>query len=205
LATEDDTPLADEGLYHDVLFERLDFSRQAAVNCSFEQVAFRDVSLAGSELGDLRLTDVVFERCDFAGAVWTDASLLRVRFVGCRLSAFAINRSALVDVVVTGSRGDCCSLFESEGRRWLFEDSQLAELDCRGLRLEHARFDGCDLTRAQWGHARLDDVAFVRCDLAGLGGVGGLGGSSVDTSTLLTMAPAIARHLGMSVVDEPTG
>ncbi|HSS12121.1 MAG TPA: pentapeptide repeat-containing protein [Acidimicrobiales bacterium] len=192
--------LRDESSYSDVLLESADLTDEVARDCTLDQVRFRNVSLVATGLnGRTTLTDVLFEGSDLAGAVWNDVSLLRVRFVDCRLSGFSINTSRLVDVDVSGCVGECPSFFESEGRRWLVKASQLPELDCRGLRLSNARFEQCELTKSDWGHAKLEQVSFVACQLEGLGGADGLSRATVDTATLLSVAPALARHLGMTV------
>jgi hypothetical protein len=65
--------------------------------------------------------------------------------------------------------------------------------------LTDARFERCELPKSQWGHAKLQDVAFVGCQLDGLAGADGLSQAAVDTTTLLSVAPALAQHLGMTV------
>jgi uncharacterized protein YjbI with pentapeptide repeats len=194
--------LAHDSAYSQSRFDGADLANQVANGGTFDQVVFRNVSLVATRLVETRFTDVVFERCDLAGAVWHDVSFLRVQFVGCRLSAFAVNRASLVDIQMTDCRGECTSVFESEGRRWVIDDSDLPEFDSRGLRLTDARFDRCRLAKSQWGHAKLDRVAFARSDLNEVGGIAGLSRARVDTATLLTVATAIARHIGMSVTDE---
>jgi uncharacterized protein YjbI with pentapeptide repeats len=194
--------LDDDSSYSQLRFDGLDLANQAARGGDFDQVEFRNVSLVATSLVETRLADVVFERCDLAGAVWHHVSFLRVQFVGCRLSAFSLNRASLVDVRMTDCRGECSSVFESEGRRWLIEQSDLPEFDARGLRLTDGRLDRCRLAKSQWGRARLDRVAFKRSDLSDAGGVAGLTRAQVDTATLVTVAPALARHMGMAVTDE---
>jgi hypothetical protein len=147
-----------------------DVSHSVARGWEVDQVRLRHVSLAAIKLEAPRFTDVVFDTCDLAGAIWTEASLIRVAFVDCRLSGFALNRSTIVDLAMRGCRGECPSVFESEGRRWLAEESQLLEMDCRGLRLADGRFDRCQLAGSQWGHAKLERVSFVRSDLRDVGG-----------------------------------
>jgi uncharacterized protein YjbI with pentapeptide repeats len=111
--------LRDEAFYSEVLIEGTDLTDQVARDCSLDQVQFRGVSLVATRLtGRTLLTDVVFERCDLAGAIWNDVSLSQVRFVDCRLSGFSVNFSRIVDLDVSGCRGECASFFESEGRPW---------------------------------------------------------------------------------------
>jgi uncharacterized protein YjbI with pentapeptide repeats len=199
LAETPQLSIADDFSVSQVLLDGADLANQAARGGDFDQVVFRNVSFAGSRLVETKLTDVCFEQCDLAGAVWSQVAFLRIRFVGCRLSAFALNRATLVDVEITGCRGDSHSVFEADGRRWLIEDCDLPDFDARGLRLTGGRFDRCRLPRSQWGHAKLDQVAFVQSDLTAVGGTGGLSGTEVDTATLLTLAPALARHVGISM------
>ena len=52
---------------------------------------------------------------------------------------------------------------------------------------------------ADFGAARVSDVALSECVLERLGGGGGLSGATVDVGTLMSMAPGLAHALGITV------
>ena len=84
-----------------------------------------------------------------------------------------------------------------------------------------AHFDSCDLARADWTAARLEDVAFTSCDLSdanfervactqvdlrgarldGVSGAGSLRGAVIAPDQLIGLAAGLADAVGITLVD----
>jgi uncharacterized protein YjbI with pentapeptide repeats len=125
-----------------------------------------------------------------------------VTVVDSRLAAWCVNDSELVDFVVELCSGEAFSPFSSTGKRWRIDGCRLEGLDARGLRLQDSTVVDTRLEGSQWGGAKLDNVAFRRCDLRDAGGAAGLKGASFDTDTLISAASGLAAQLGITVADD---
>jgi uncharacterized protein YjbI with pentapeptide repeats len=159
----------------------------------FEQTRLVAVDVVGSSL-----TDVWFNGCVFAGVPAFTCGLRRVVFRGCKLDSVNFRDAALTDVT--------------------FDDCVLRDVDFGGAKLQRVRFPGCTVSGLDFTKATCKDV-----DLRGArlgerdadGGSGGSGGSGsgiksgfdslsgvrIDTVQLMTLAPLLAHHLGITVSD----
>ena len=102
-----------------------------------------------------------------------------------------------------------------------FVDGKLDSVNFRGGALTDVRFENCLLRDADFSHAALLRVSFAGCTLTGadftkttcgdvdlrgasLGiaaGYDALRGTTIDSVQLVTLAPELANHLGITVED----
>jgi uncharacterized protein YjbI with pentapeptide repeats len=172
-----------------------------AAVCSTE-VVFRDADFTGSVLIDAAFHDTVFENAKLANATLRGGSLTRVLVDGGRLTGLQVAETELRDCVWRGCGADMASFRHAKLERTAFEDCSLREADFMGLRGDWVRFHDCDLRGASFVHAQFTNSEFRRCRMDDIDGVEGLRGTSMELEQMLTLAPALARALGVSLVDE---
>jgi uncharacterized protein YjbI with pentapeptide repeats len=152
-------------------------------------VWFGDSRLVAFDLAESSLTDVWFSGCVFAGVQAFALITRRVTFRDCKLDSVNFRECELTDV--------------------LFEDCVLRDVDFAGAKLNRVRFPGCTLSGTDFSKVSCTDVDLRRARL-GAGGTGDAGiragfdslrGVRVDSLQLLTLAPLLAHHLGITVED----
>jgi ABC-2 type transport system ATP-binding protein len=203
-----------DGDYDRVRFDGVSFDEASASGARFTESAFIGGSLDGGRLRKARFTDAWFEQTrlvavDVAGAVFTDAwfngsvfagvqaftcVLRRVVFRNCKLDSVNFREAALTDVT--------------------FEDCVLRDVDFGGAKLERLKFpgstvSGLDFSKAKCGNVDLRGARLGERDDSGADGSGAgikagfesLSGVRIDTLQLMTLAPFLAHHLGITVKD----
>ena len=105
----------------------------------------------------------------------------RVTFRDCKLDAVNFRGGTLRDVA--------------------FEDCLLRDAEFGGAALRRVRFGGCTLARADFAKATCDEVDLRGAELGISGGYESLRGATIDSVQLVTLAPLLARHLGIIVTD----
>jgi uncharacterized protein YjbI with pentapeptide repeats len=152
-------------------------------------VWFGETRLVGFDLAESSLTDVWFSGCVFAGVQAFALASRRVTFRDCKLDSVNFRECSLVDV--------------------LFEDCVLRDVDFGGAKLNRVRFPGCTLSGADFTKVTCTDVDLRGAKLGGgAAGDGGiragydsLRGARIDSVQLMTLAPLLAHHLGITVED----
>lgn len=195
--------LAHDDFYTEAEFRDLDLSEQKANGVELREVALSNVTLAGSRLDQLKVSDGEFAKCELSNLHGQGIKASRVGIEGSRLTGIVLQEAALDDMVVRGCRVDLSSFAFSRLARVTFEDCLMAEASFLEAELDLVRFHGCDLTRADIRGARLRRCEFRRCDLTELEGVQGLAGAAIDWPGIVAMADVWAAALGISVLRDP--
>ncbi|WP_300607524.1 pentapeptide repeat-containing protein [Trebonia sp.] len=194
----------------------------------YDRVLFNDSAFADAAAGGSRFAESAFTGVTFDGGRARRARLSQVWVSESRFVAFDLAESALVDVWFSGCVLAGVQAFALTARRLTFRDCKLDSVNFRDSSLTDVLFDGCVLRDADFGGARLTRVRFPGCTLRGadftkasctdvdlrgaaLGGAAGeagiragfdaLGGARIDALQLITLAPFLARHLGIIVED----
>jgi uncharacterized protein YjbI with pentapeptide repeats len=193
--------LEDEGHYDGVLFSQVSLAGSNAghsrfVECAFSDVTLDNVALRKSRLSDVWLRDVRLLSADLAGSSWLDATLIgcsgagiqsfdtsfqRVVFSECKLDSWNFRGATLTDVT--------------------FDHCLLRDMDFGGAKLKRVRFPGCTLTRADFSHATMDQTDLRGADLDITAGYESLRGAIMTTPQLISLAPALARQIGIDIKD----
>lgn len=150
---------------------------------------------ASSEIVDLVLSD-----CDVSAVVAQRSRLERAEVTRCRFRAVTWAGGVLRDVVLDQVRAEDLSVRFSTLRRVVLRGCDLPGLDLTEASLERVRFERCTLRGARFDHATMSQVTLTGCDLAGASGATSLAGASMDLDDVLTLAPSLARELGITVV-----
>ena len=148
--------------------------------------AYADLTrYAGAELSGADLTGLELVECELADARADGAHLVSSRLSQCRLervsaAELTAQRSTWHEVTLTGSRIGALSAYDSGWRQVILTSSRISHLDL--------------------GRADLLDVDLRGAVLDVVDDVAGLRGATVGTEQLVSLAPAMAAHLGLRVL-----
>ena len=196
-----DGELEDEGHYDGVLFEGLSLEGANAglarfVECAFSDVTLDDVALRKARLSDVWLRDVRLLSADLSGSSWLDSTFIacsgagiqafdgsfqRVTFAECKLDSWNFRGTTLTDVT--------------------FENCLLRDADFGGATLKRVKFPGCTLTRADFSRVTLDRADLRGAELDITAGYESLRGAIMTTAQLISIAPVLARQIGIDIKD----
>lgn len=199
--TATDGALETEGHYDGLLFGGLSLEAANAdharfVECAFSDVTLDDVTLRKSRLSDVWLRDVRLLSADLAGSTWLDATFVgcsgagiqafdssfqRVGFADCKLDSWNFRGATLTDVT--------------------FDHCLLRDTDFGGATLKRVTFAGCTLTRADFSRATLTKADLRGAELDITAGYESLRGAIMTTAQLISIAPALAQQIGITIKD----
>src|ERR1700691_1945850 len=198
-----------DGDYDRVRFDGVAFDAPSASGARFTESDFVGGSLVEGRLRKARVTDVWFEQTrlvavDVAGAVYTDAW-----FNGCVFAGVQAFTCVLRRVVFRGCKLDSVNFREAALTDVTFDDCVLRDVDFGGAKLKRVKFSGStvsglDLTKANCSNVDLRGARLGErdSDAAGIkAGFESLSGVRIDTLQLMTLAPFLADHLGITVAD----
>ena len=145
-----------------------------------------------SELVDLTLTE-----CDVIGVLADKSRLERVSIANSRLRGSTWAAGVVRGVVLDNVTGTDLSFRFSTLRSVTIRDTHVPGLDFTNVEFEEVRFERCTLHRAVFDHARVKSLRIEECDLVGATGVINLRGASMDVDAALSIAPNLAREVGI--------
>ncbi len=205
------------------------FEGELEVDGDYDRVHFGGSTFADVTAGGSRITESGFTGVTFEGGRMRRARVGDVWFEQTRLVAFDMAESSLTDVWFNGCVFAGVKAFALTTRRVTFRDCKLDSVNLRDCALTDVRFEECALRDVDFGGARLTRVRFPGCTLSGAdltkvsctdvdlrgarlgaGAVGDAGiragydslrGVRIDTVQLVTLAPLLAHHLGITVDD----
>jgi uncharacterized protein YjbI with pentapeptide repeats len=183
------------------------WANTAAGGSRFAECAFTGVTLDGGQLRRCRLSDVWFGDSRFVAFDLAESSFADAWFSGCVLAGVQAFSAGMQRVVFRDCKLDSVNLRESSLREVTFADCMLRDVDFSGARLKKMRFTGSVLTGADFTKVTCTDVDLRGATLGGDGEVGiragyeSMSGMRIDNLQLVTLAPYLARHLGITVDD----
>jgi uncharacterized protein YjbI with pentapeptide repeats len=187
----------------------------------YEAIAFTDLNLADQAAPNVRLLGCALTGCTLTGCALPAASLRDVTIERLRAVGVDLSETSWLNVIVSDGLMTASQLFDAQVERLLFRDCKLDAVNFRGATLVDVRFEGCTLQDPDFGGATLRRVTFQACrlvaadftnarmeqvDLRGseldvARGYDGLRGAIVDSAQVVTLAPALAQQLGITVRD----
>lgn len=134
-------------------FDGLELEGMSTNGTSFDQAIFRSCLFEDVDFSDASLADVRFEACRFISCTMERCWLNRCDFAGCSAPGMSFSKGRLTSVFF----GDCqlgyADFSETKVQGLVAESTSLEESAWRDVRLKAARFDECDLARAD-AHVR---------------------------------------------------
>lgn len=184
---------------------------------------------AAADLSERDLTGLRVDECEFGGVAAHETRLrgvvIRETLVE-RLEAPVLHapRAELRDVVIAGSRLGSVEFIDNRWQSVRFVGCKLGFVNLRGSEIRDVRFTDCDIEELDLGNARAERVAFDGCELRALAvtgatlrdvdlrgldfaamssleGVAGLRGATLDSMQVALLAPSLASHFGIRIID----
>lgn len=190
-----------EGLqFHDLPLEGLVADGVSAFECCFSRCALGDTGLRHSRLVSCVWQEVTATTWDCVDSSWLDVA------VGPgRIGALLAQGSRLMRVTLADLKLDYVNLRGATLDQVRFTECRIAELDLSSADLRDVRMDGCVIGRLVLSGSTCSDVRLEDAELAALDGLGSLAGVTVSELQLLALAPALAAHLGLTVLSTAAG
>lgn len=170
---------------------------------SEEPVELRERTWTGERLGPAEfapnsdLLDLTLTECDIVGVVGQKSRVERVTINNSRLRGVSWAGGVVRDLLLENVTGSDVSLRFSSLRSVTFRDVELPELDFTNVEFEQVHFERCRLHKVVFDHARVKSLRIESCDLSGATGVLDLRGASMDVDDLASLAPSLAREVGI--------
>lgn len=187
--------------------ERVRASGGDYLGVQFDEIGGREMEIVGTSFTQSRAHSVEFVDsrlvdCDLANVAWNKWSLERVELRGCRLTGAVFSEAALNDVVFVDCQIGLASLRFARLSHVRFDNCHLVEADFQASRLLGCIFQRCDMSAVQFSQAEFERSGFRDCQLRGLAGLEFLKGTSLTWSDLMELAPAMAKHLGIGLIED---
>ncbi|MFF2496005.1 pentapeptide repeat-containing protein [Agromyces sp. NPDC058064] len=182
-----------------------------------------------ADLSERDLTGLRVDECELRGVSAHETRLRGAAIRGTsieRLEAPVLHapRAELRDVVISGSRLGSVEFIDNRWQSVRFVGCKLGFVNLRGAEIRDLRFTDCDIEELDLGNARAERVAFDGCevralavtgatlrdvDLRGLDfaamssleGIAGLRGATLDGMQVALLAPSLASHIGIRIID----
>jgi uncharacterized protein YjbI with pentapeptide repeats len=103
------------------------------------------------------------------------------------------------DLTLDGVTGQDVSCRFSTMRVVTLRDCQLPEADFTEVEFDQVLMERCDLRAAKFDHAKVKSLRIAGCNLAGASGAIDLRGASMDLDDVLSLAPSLARDVGITI------
>jgi uncharacterized protein YjbI with pentapeptide repeats len=193
-----------DGEYDLVRFDGGVMDSPVAGGSRFMECAFTGVTLDGGRLRKCRLSDVWFGETRFVATDLAESSVMNVWFAGCVLAGMPWYASEVRRVTLRGCKLDSVNFRDTAFTDVVFEECVLSDVDFGGAKLTRVRFPGCTLARTDFTNVTCSDVDLIGARLENGGikaGWGALRGARIDSLQLMTLAPLLAQHLGIAVVE----
>ncbi len=188
-------PLIELALFSDLELDDVDVG-----NTRFLECAFTDTVIAGGSFRRTRLSELWMRRIrlldlDFGESVWDDLTLLDSSLAALQLYATKMHR-----VIFQGCKLNSLNFRDAELLDVEFVNCRLQEIDFAGATLKKVRFPGCEIESMQLNGATLSSVDLSQAhDVQLTADARSLKGAIINEGQLLTMAPAFADALGITV------
>jgi uncharacterized protein YjbI with pentapeptide repeats len=162
---------------------------------------FTAVTMAGSQLGPLELSDVRFDGTELSNSSWQPVTARRVEFVGCRALGWRLNLTQAHDVYLHDCRLDYAVLTIAKVKGLLvFVDCSFPGAVLTGD-LSTVVFSGCDFDGAEFDATRAVGCDLRTSQLTGARGLLSLRGATLDLAQAMAIGPRLAVEAGLVVLD----
>ena len=171
-----------------------------------EPVELEDRQWHGERLGPAEFApnssfvDLALSECDIIGIVAEKSRLERITVTDSRLRGTSWAGGVVRDVTLDNVTGTDVSFRFSTLRLLTIRDSRIPELDFTNVEFDEVRLERCSLPGAVFDHAKVKSLRIASCDLAGATGVLSLRGASMELDDVLSIAPSLAREIGIEVL-----
>jgi uncharacterized protein YjbI with pentapeptide repeats len=185
--------------YHfaDLILDAIPAGNYRFLECAFTNVTLEGGRMRKTRFSDTWLRDVRLVATDLAETGWLDATLIGCAAAGVQAFGASLRRVSFHDCKLDSVNFRGATLNEVT-----FENCLLRDTDFGSAKLKRTRFPGSRLTGADFTKATLEDVDLRGAELGITAGYESLHGATIDSIQLVTLAPLLAHHLGITVKDD---
>ncbi|WGW12912.1 pentapeptide repeat-containing protein [Saxibacter everestensis] len=176
-------------------FDSQDASDSEFIDCLFEDCSLNAASLRNGRFRDSRLTRVSAAELDCANSHWRN-----IEFSDVRLGAWEWHGARMDRVAVSGGKIDFINLRGAVIGDLTLSDCVIGELDLSGATARRLSLAGCRVERLVVDKATLSGVDLRGAEISVIQGIDSLRGTLISRDQLYDLAPALAAHLGVSVL-----
>lgn len=180
-------------------FIDLDMTKLNEAAVDLDGVLIERVVLSQAQLPRVTAGDIVARQSDFSAASLSDGSINRGEFSNCRMTGVDFSKTQLHDVIFRGCKLDMANFRFGDVRRVKFVDCTLDETDFLGAVLYDVIFEDCDLARTVFDQSKCKNLDLRSSRLGEISGWGSLKGAVIDDEQLVSVAPYLARQLGIVI------
>ncbi len=197
--SDDPLLLKRNAIFERIILRGFEASNKAAQKMKFDETALDRLMLINAALDNIRVLDSEIRGCDFSAAVMTEGYFNRVRFTNCRMAGVDLSRAGLNNVTFVGCRLDMANFRFAKLHNVAFEDCTLIETDFQGGELHEITFENCTIERAIFNQCKILNVDARSSELRDIHGWRSLRGLVIDHTQLASIAPELARDLGLRI------
>lgn len=166
------------------------------LGCRLTGLMIETANLRGVRLADTEWTGCAASTVDAARAVLRD-----VIIEGCRIGALDLTGATIGRLTIRDTKLDHVNLRGADALDISIADSRIGDLDLGQARVTRMRISGGSVESLRVSSARLKDIDVSRTWLARLEGLESVAGLALSQAQVSDLAPSLARHLGIAVLD----
>lgn len=201
-----------DGDYDSVLIDDLSVSDVVLSGSRFVECAVTGVTFDGGTLRKCRMSDVWLGETRLVAVDLAESSLVDTWLSGCVLAGVQVFSALMRRVTFRGCKLDSVNFRDATLVEVTFEECVLREADFGAAKLTRVKFPGTQLAGAEFSNVTCSDVDLRGAALGGddtagsaapgiRSGYDALRGTRIDSLQLMTLAPLLAHHLGITVDD----
>ncbi len=172
-----------------------------AQGVELRECMFSDCQGGECSLPQLRSTGTTMLGSSFATLALRGATVFSGRIEGVRIGALLLDGADVSVHKIVASRIDVLSLRNAKLRRLEIIDSRIGLLDLSGSKIREVTVTGGSIADLVPSRGDVQDFDLSRTELGDVVDPGGLRGTTLSAAQAMYLGPAMAAHLGATVVD----
>lgn len=174
-----------------------DISGGSFVECSLQNLYVMDSDLSAVTIAETWIRGLNAPHLSAPRSSWRDVLL-----TGSRIGAADLYDGVLDSVHIQGSKLDLVNLRGAKLSDVVFENCTIGELDLAGCSTKRVQFIGCQVETFAATQASFAHVDLTGAELSRIIGIDSLRGAVISPMQLSELAPSLAEHLGLTVLED---
>lgn len=188
-----------EGDLEMALLEGVDGTNCSVTALDLSDVKLEKVLLTAAQCERVNARDVVVKGGDMSAANFSNGGWNRTEFINCRMTGVDFSKTSLHDVLFKDCLLTMANFRFVDLRRVKFSGCTMNEADFLGARLVDVDFEASNLEKAVFETVSCTRVDLRTSQLTDIVGWKSLKGAMIDNVQLMSVAPYLARELGILV------
>lgn len=183
-------------------FEGLELHHEDLRGTSWVECVLETVGIVGADLSAVTVAESSLRRIQAPHLRAPRSSWREVLIAASRFGAAELYESVLDSVQVTGCKLDLVNLRGAELTDVVFDSCTIGELDLSAASVRRLQFRNCQADTLVLSQAALAHVDLRGAQLASLVGMESLRGAVISPMQLADLAPQLAEHMGLKVLED---